>query len=180
MNAMSLSQSAIRGTEEVLTLEPACGIGKYMQRLIQLACCVLALLAILSPPVSATAAQSVVVQDINFGTVDADDFTAGAIALSREPVWWESDTPWRITVESLDPNLGSSFDSGYIKPLGDLQFKFHAFSQWITMQQHPQVLKDCYETGSGTIYADWRIQLDWALDRPGQYGAELLFTISEL
>lgn len=162
--------------------KPTPGIKPMQKPPIQLACCLLAIWSVLVLPLPAHAAQAVVVQDINFGVVRKQDFNVGYSWLNRMPVWWESDTAWVITVESLDPNLGGSDDGSYTKSLDDLEFKLHKATgnRWITMLEQPQVLDEGTNTGSGTIYVDWRMLLSWTADRPGLYGTTLLFTISEM
>ena len=130
-----------------------------------------------SPALSAE--QSITVADINFGVVGEQEFIAGGAVLPRRPVAWESDVPWIITVESLDPNLGASDDGSYLKPLGDLEWKLSDDKRWKKMRQDPEIVLSGVESGQGTILLDWRVMLFWTKDLPGQYRATLRFTIAE-
>lgn len=127
----------------------------------------------------AQAATSVSVDDIRIKRPSKQDFRDGESKLERQPVKWESDTPWRITVESLDPNLGTSDYGGYTKLLSDLQWRLSNGRNWYEMRQQPQEVTTG-EAGKGTFQMDWRVLLDITRDRPGRYRAELRFTISAL
>lgn len=119
------------------------------------------------------------VDDLAFGEAGEREFLDGQVVRLREPVWWESDAPWLIMVEALDPNLGVSDDGSYAKPLGDLQFKLSEESQWTRIRQDPEELKSSSELGSGLFTVDWRVLMQWTKDLPGDYAATLRFTILE-
>jgi len=131
-------------------------------------------------PKALLAAQSISVNDFAFGVVGETEFLAGYAILSNQPILWESDVPWRITVRSLDANLGMSNSGEYIKPLSDLEWKLSGESGWTPMTQDDTEVDWSEETGSGAIYIDVRVLLEWAYDEPGTYQADLLFTISAL
>ena len=147
-------------------------------RRLLLALCVLCALPALVAP--AYAGQGVTTYDLAFGEAGEREFQAGQVLRPREPLWWESDVPWRIMVEALDPYLGTSDDGSYVKPLGDLQFKLSEESQWTELRQQPQELKSSTQTGSGTFTVDWRVLLKLTHDRAGRYEATLRFTITAL
>ena len=127
----------------------------------------------------AWAATSVQVDDVRFDTPRKPDFKQGAIELKRHPVFWESDGNWLISVESLDPDLGTSDNGGYVKPLYDLQWRLTKSRTWYEMRQQPQDVTSG-APGRGSFTMDWRVLLDITRDRPGRYRAELRFTISEM
>jgi len=126
----------------------------------------------------ALADQSISVSNINRGTAGEDEFRAGQALTLRQPVWWESDIPWRITVRSLNADLGMSDDGRYVKPLGDLQWKLSDERQWTKLRRDDEEMNASDEPGSGVFSVDYRALLDWKRDRPGDYSAALRFTIS--
>ena len=149
----------------------------YLEKaLLMLTACLGAVWLVAQP---AMAEMAIDVDDIAIVETGKNDFIVGQIIINREPVWWISDTPWRITVEALDHNLGSSDDGTYTKPLSDLQFKLSEESGWTAIRQFPEVLKESNQTGRGSFTVDWRVLLEWQNDRPGRYETTLLFTISE-
>ena len=126
---------------------------------------------------AARAADTVDMRDLVFDSPAVADMEAGGVSLPREPVYWQSDGPWLITVEVLELNLGSSDDGRYLKPLGDLQFKRSEDAVWRSMEITPLVLASGGAGGKGSFLVDWRMALDWAKDRPGRYRATLRLTI---
>ena len=126
------------------------------------------------------AVQNVSINDLAFGVVGEDDFIAGGMTVEDQPVSWESDVGWSISVRSLDADLGLSGSGTYTKPLGDLQWKLSSESIWIPMTQTDAEVDFNSSTGSGVIYMDFLVELHWDADEPGDYGADLLFTISAL
>jgi len=139
---------------------------------------IVSLAILLFVPSAAWAAQSISINDITVGPATADDFVAGGIYVHAQPIFWQSDEPWRITVRSLDPNLGISDDGTYIKPLSDLVWKMSDDVTWTPITQEEQEIDWSSETVEGVIYIDFVLTLDWLMDIPGNYGAELVFTIS--
>ncbi len=132
---------------------------------------------------AAWAAQSITIDDINIGTVGEDEFFAGYAFIPSRAIFWESDTPWRITVRSLDPDLGMSDNGTYIKPLGDLHWKLSDEEIWLPITQENKEIEWGTKTGEGlmgVVYVDFAVLLDWLKDVPGQYGTELVFTIESL
>jgi len=130
---------------------------------------------ILSPP--AWAQQSISINDISIGPVSADDFVAGGIYIQAQPIYWESDIPWRITVRAGQSNLSVSDDGTYIKPLSDLYWKLTDDETWNPMTQEDNEIEFGREPGEGVIYIDFVLSLDWMRDIAGDYGAEIVFTI---
>ena len=145
--------------------------------------CLVIILAITSlvfgSPVAANG-LSITVTDINIGIVGEDEFIAGYVLVGAHPIFWESDIPWRITVCSLDPDLGSSDDGMYIKPLDDLLWKLTDEQNWQPMVQEEEEIDWSTDTGDGLILLDFVVILDWEKDVPGQYGTYLVFTIEGL
>ena len=137
-------------------------------------------LAILLLSPTAWAGQSISVNDINVGPATADDFVAGQIYIHAQPIFWQSDVPWRITVRSVNPNLGASDDGTYIKPLSDLMWKLSDDVTWTPVTQEEDEVDYGTDTGDGVIYVDFLLTLDWLKDIAGNYGAELVFTIGAI
>lgn len=127
----------------------------------------------------AQARTSVSADDLIFKTPHKREFRDGESRLERQPVRWESDTAWSVTVESLDPDLGQSDQGGYFKPLSDLQYRLSTDRTWYELRRLPQEVATG-AAGKGSFTLDWRVLLDIARDRPGHYRAKLRFTISVL
>jgi len=141
---------------------------------------ILAVFLLVLLPIPVRAEQSISVNDINFGIAGEDDFFNGYILVQSHPIFWSSDTGWRITVHSADPNLGVSDDGTYVKPLSDLLWKLSDEEAWIPMTQDPEEVDWSENGGEGVIYVDFAIQLDWHRDFPGHYEAHLFFFIQDL
>ena len=137
-------------------------------------------LAILLFTPAAWADQSLSVIDMSVGPATSDDFVAGQIYIHAQPIFWQSDVPWGITVRSLNPNLGVSNDGTYIKPLTDLMWKLSDDVTWTPVTQEEHEIDYSPDTGSGVIYVDFVFSLDWLKDVAGNYRAELAFTIGAI
>lgn len=131
-------------------------------------------------PAPLCADPSVVADDLSFGVVGEDEFMDGYVLLPRIPVFWESDTAWRLTVSAVSPDLGISNDAGYIKPLDDLLWKLSDEEVWLPIRQDAEEVVWSTETGSGVVYVDIMVLLDWLADAPGEYRVDLVFTIGAL
>ncbi len=141
------------------------------------------LLVLISLPIWTSAAyadQFVTANRINLGIAGEEEFMAGYVMVPRLPVFWESDVPWRLTVSSFSPDLGLSDDASYIKPLEDLQWKISEEQVWLPLSQDAEEVIWGTETGSGVIYIDVMVQLDWLEDTPGDYHADIILTIEAM
>lgn len=141
------------------------------------------LLVLISLPSWTSAAhadQFVTANRVNLGIAGEEGFMAGYILVPRLPVFWESDVPWRLTVSSFSPDLGLSNDASYNKPLEDLQWKISEEQVWQPLSQDAEELIWSSETGSGVIYIDVMVQLDWLRDTPGDYHADIILTIEAI
>jgi hypothetical protein len=128
----------------------------------------------------ARAEQTVSADRINLGIVGAEEFEAGYIVIPGVPVFWESDVPWRLTLSSIDPDLGVSNDARYAKPLDSLQWRLSDEQAWMPLSQDEEEVTWGAERGSGVIYIDVIVLLDWLTDAPGEYRVDLVFTIEPL
>jgi hypothetical protein len=141
-------------------------------------------IAVLLTPTAARADQSITINNLNLGISGEDDFLAGYVLAPSQAIFWESDVPWRITVRSIDPDLGTSDDGSYVKPLGDLLWKVSDEETWTPVTREVEEIEWSGGTddtvGHGVIYLDFVARLDWEKDAPGQYGARLVFTIEAL
>jgi hypothetical protein len=126
------------------------------------------------------AEQMVTANSIDFGIASVEDFDAGYLLALRIPVFWESDVPWQLTIGSNDPDLGTSRDGNNFKPLSELSWKISEDSVWTPMEQDSREFAWGDETGSGVIYIDFKLMLGWLNDAPGEYRANLVFTIAPL
>jgi hypothetical protein len=142
--------------------------------------CVLLLLTLLLIPTAARAEQSITINDLNLGIIGEREYAAGFALMRAHPVFYRSDTPFRVTISSLDPNLGVSDDGTYIKPLGDLVWKLSDEPDWVPVTQEDEEVDWSDTPGEGALYVDFVVLLDWTKDVPGRYGARLVFTIEGL
>jgi len=131
-------------------------------------------------PTAAWAEQTISVNDVTVGPATEDDFIAGGIYIHAQPIFWQSDVPWRITVRSATPNLGVSDNGTYVKLLSDLRWKLSDDVTWTPVTQEENEVEYGTGTGDGVIYLDFVLTLDWLKDIAGNYGAELVFTIEAL
>lgn len=131
-------------------------------------------------PSRALADQVVTAGNLNVGMIGEEDFLAGYVIVPRLPIFWESDTPWTISVCSLTPDLGISDEADYAKPLDDLLWRQSDEQVWVPVSQDPEEVAWSLETGSGVVYIDVLVMLDWLTDAPGMYEGDILFTIEPL
>ena len=112
--------------------------------------------------------------------IGEEEFQAGYVVVPRLPVFWESDIPWTLSIYSLDADLGISDEADFVKPLDDLLWKPSDTDVWLPLSQDPEEVAWSFDTGSGVVYIDVILQLDWLSDGPGDYQANILFTIEPL
>jgi len=86
-----------------------------------------------------------------------------------------SNTNWRLTVRSDDPDLGRSYDGSYVKPLGDFQLRT-AGGEYRSISNGEQVLMTGRH-GRYELGIDYRIRFHSGY-RPGDYRVTLIYTIT--
>jgi len=128
----------------------------------------------------ALADQTVSADRINLGIVGEEEFNNGYVVITKLPVYWESDVPWRLTVSSIDPDMGMSNDTRSVKPLDDLRWKPSDEQVWLPVRQDSEEVAWGADAGSGVIYIDVMVLLDWLTDAPGEYRTSLVFTIEPI
>ena len=126
------------------------------------------------------ASQIVDTASLNVGVVGEEEFMQGYVLIPRIPIFWESSEPFSLSVSSIDPVLGVSDDASYSKPLEDLQWKLSDEPDWFPLRQELEEMFRSTDTGSGVIYIDVIIELDWLTDAPGEYRTDLVFTIGSI
>lgn len=131
-------------------------------------------------PTAVHAEQLVSTNQSNLIIVGEEEFMAGYFLIPGLPIFWESDEPWRLTVSSVDPDLGISDDARYIKPLDDLRWKLSEEQVWLPVSRDLEEIDWSTETESGVIYIDVMVLLDWLTDAPGEYHADIVFTIESI
>jgi hypothetical protein len=151
----------------------------HSYRKIPLIIAALVILAALLPS-SAYADQSVTAGNLTLGMIGEQEFEAGYVLVPRLPIFWESDIPWTISIYSLDADLGISDEADFVKPLDDLLWKPSDEDVWLPLSQDPEEVAWSMDTGSGVVYIDVILRLDWLTDGPGDYQANILFTIEPL
>ena len=109
----------------------------------------------------------------------ASDFNAGYKYTSEHSIDWSSSEDWEITIKSLTSDLGDSTDSTYTKSLNDLQWKLSTSETWNTMTTNENSVTTGV-SGAGSITIDYRVQLSWSSDKPGNYSASIEFKIVPL
>jgi hypothetical protein len=132
------------------------------------------------PSVPAYATQSVSLGGNQMVVAGEQEFEAGFVLLPRVPIFWESDGSWRLTVSAADPNLGASSDASYVKSLADLSWKLAGTQAWMPLTQDAEEVDSSDKTGSGVIYLDMAVRLNWLKDAPGDYNVNLIITIEPL
>lgn len=150
----------------------------YVRRILLIAAALAVLAAIY--PSSAYADQSVTAGNLTLGMIGEEEFEAGYVLVPRLPIFWESDSPWTISIYSLDADLGISDEADFVKPLGDLLWKPSDADVWLPLSQNPEEVAWSFDTGSGVVYIDVKLKFDWMSDGPGYYQANILFTIEPL
>jgi hypothetical protein len=130
---------------------------------------------IASRPVAAQ--QSITVNSINLGLISENEFSSGSTGINTFPIFWQSDSPWVISISSLDPDLGLSDNGNYRKPLSDFLWRPSDEQQWLPLTQSPQEIAWGKGGGKGVAYIDIKALLDITRDAPGEYRSVLVFTI---
>jgi len=135
-------------------------------------------IALISAPAQATSIT--VHADISL-TAEVADFDAGHKTTGPHLVsWtWTEGGSWKVTIQSLDADLGTSDDGTYTKPLSDLKWKRSVATTWNTMSMTPATVRTGTASSSYSNQ-DYRFLLSWFNDKPGSYGATIQYTITSL
>lgn len=82
-----------------------------------------------------------------------------------------STTSWTLSVRSDEPSLRAGG-----KALADLEWRIAGSSTWTPMSSTDRTVA----TGMGdtTIRVEWRARLGWGSDPPGDFGANVTFTVT--
>jgi hypothetical protein len=92
----------------------------------------------------------------------------------------ESPGSWTLTLHTDDPDLGP-VDNSWDKDIADLEFQSDDMSNWVPLGDDPldpDAIVAQGNAGSEDFFIDWRVKLRWLYDRPGEYGATLVLTLS--
>ncbi len=143
-------------------------------------CSLVVFLAVLVFTFPVKADPEVTSGNINLGVVGEDEFIAGYVIIPRVPIYWQSDEPWRLTVGSLDSDMGSGDDAAYIKPLENILWRVSDTEDWQPVSVNREEIDWSTDTGSGVVYIDIIVLLDWLTDSPGEYRIDLEFTIDSV
>lgn len=138
------------------------------------------ILIVLFPAFPAMADIEVTSGNINIGVVGENEFMAGYVVIPRVPVFWQSTEPWRLTVSSLDPDMGSSDDAMNVKALEDVLWRVSESEDWQSISINCEEVEWSNETGSGVVYIDIMVLLDWLTDSPGEYSIDVEFSIESI
>jgi len=126
------------------------------------------------------AAESVSVSGNQIIVAGEQEFEAGFVLIPRIPVFWQSDGPWRLMLSAADANLGTSSDASYVKPIADLSWRLSSTQAWMPLTQDMEEVDSSSKNGSGVVYIDLIVHLNWLKDAPGDYNVNLIFTIEPL
>ncbi|MGK7312781.1 MAG: hypothetical protein ACN0LA_11140 [Candidatus Longimicrobiales bacterium M2_2A_002] len=141
---------------------------------------VLAMLALLGSGDAAAQGQSGSARDrvrvnlsqrtLAFGTPRYIDFDAGYIeaagmVVSVRPRRNQSG-PWELRIQSETPDMG-----GYGKPVGDILWRRAGSTTWNPLATTSQVILQ--GTGPREVTLFFRLRLDYALDPPDSYSADM-------
>jgi hypothetical protein len=87
-----------------------------------------------------------------------------------------SNTQWWVGVRALEPNMGKSHDGTYTKPLSDFKLRANGGS-YQTVGRTSQMIANGQQ-GMHTLFLDYQVLLDPKLERSGDYGLTLIYTIT--
>ncbi len=87
-----------------------------------------------------------------------------------------SNIPWAVKVHAVEPNMGTSNDGTYVKPLSDLMLRANG-DKFSPISQFDQTVASG-ERGAYKLTIDYKVKLDSASYRPGDYGLTLVYTIT--
>jgi hypothetical protein len=139
----------------------------------------LIVIVILINPGRVFADQSLSTGNLDLGVIGEKEFLDGSIYYSNFPIFWESDEPWAITIESSSNEFMVIGKGEYSlqKPISDLLWRLTDGTDWYPLSINSEVVDWDDETGEGVIYMDFLLKLNWLTDGPGTYDADLTFTI---
>ena len=80
-------------------------------------------------------------------------------------------TAWSLSVRSDEVSLGAGG-----KPLRDLEWRLVGSANWTAMSGTDVTV--AIGTGDATIAVEWRTRLAWSADPPGDFAANVTFTLS--
>lgn len=107
---------------------------------------------------------------VAFGTPQYIDFDAGyveaaSMVVSVRPRRNQSG-PWELRIQSENPDMG-----GYGKPVGDILWRRAGSTTWTSLATTPQVILQ--GSGPREVTLFFRLRLDYALDPPSSYSADV-------
>lgn len=106
-------------------------------------------------------------QDLSRGYVELP----GALKLQVR-----SNVPWTVKVRTDDPDMGTSFDGTFTKPISDLQVRV-AGGPYLTLSRQDQVLAEG-PWGTFAFEVDYRVLFDPQTHRDGDYRVNVIYTLS--
>lgn len=87
-----------------------------------------------------------------------------------------SNIPWAVKVHAVEPNMGTSNDRTYVKPLSDLMLRANR-GEFLPISQFDQTVASGVR-GAYKLTIDYKVKLNSASYRPGNYGVTLVYTIT--
>ncbi len=121
--------------------------------------------------------ETSVISRFNLKQPTAADFAAGYIeqdgALTLVAA---SNIPWTVNVHALEPNMGTSTDGSYVKPLSDFLVRANG-GTFIPISQFDQPLAHG-QRGAYRLTIDYRVKLNPVAYKPGDYGLTVVYTIT--
>ncbi len=87
-----------------------------------------------------------------------------------------SNTDWVVTARSERATMGTSHDGAYTKPIRDLQVRADGGSYMPLSRERTIIARGT--AGDETVGVDYRVNVDPAEYRPGDYRATVIYTIS--
>jgi len=108
---------------------------------------------------------------------DASDFAAGFIEDDGVLVLnAASNIPWTVKVHAVEPDMGTSYDGSYTKPISDFMVRADGGS-FFSISTFDQVLASGTR-GSYLLSVDYRVKVEEETHKDGDYGLTLIYTIT--
>lgn len=136
--------------------------------------CALAALALLAGARAEGQSLSISPASTTFPTAGVTQLNAGGVEDTGTTVTVDPGGP--LTSWTLRLRAGSSTLNAAGKPIGDLFWRLDGSSTWTALGTTDQTIKT--GMGSATVKVYLRATLRWSMDGPGNYGADLTYSMT--
>lgn len=105
------------------------------------------------------------------------DFARGYIEKQRAlTLVATSNIPWTVKVHAVEPDMGTSDDGAYVKPLSDFSLRANGGS-YSSVARFDQLLANG-DRGAHTLVIDYKVLTEQESYKEGGYGLTLVYTIT--